>query len=155
MLLIWDNATRRRSQERVLIGADNPVARGDVKRKDKRREKETWREERKRERRESNKNKTWKNKTGRTTTLMRAMRWPTQGSPFPGSSCSLVGEDNFCSVAGPLRRRKTLVTASISSSSFRNSRWSTFPLAPLYLSVHPLCVSIIYNYFIEHSFMRC
>lgn len=42
-VLLKFETTRRveRVKERVLIGADNPVARGDVKREDKRREKET------------------------------------------------------------------------------------------------------------------
>lgn len=77
-------------KERALIGADNPVVRGDVKRggEETRRDETGWDEmdegrgeertraaERKREKggreRESDGNKTWKNKTGRTT-LMRA-----------------------------------------------------------------------------------
>lgn len=71
-------------KERALIGADNPVVRGDVKRGGEtgwdemdggRGEERTRAAERKREKggreRESDGNKTWKNKTGRTT-LMRA-----------------------------------------------------------------------------------
>lgn len=154
MLLKFETTRRVEGvKERVLIGADNPVARGDVKREDKRREKETWKEvreterEKEKERRQSDRNKTWKNKTGRTTTLMRATGWPTQRSPFPGSSCSLVGEDNFCSVAGPLRRRRTLVT--VSSRAYLHFVYlvstndpPSFWLRCLFLSVRSLCIFI-------------
>lgn len=112
MLLVWDNATRWRSQRTSLNWRRQSG--GPWQRETRRRE--PWKRNVKRRRRErenekerwqSNKNKTWKNKTGWTTALMRAIGWPTQGSPFPGSSCPfLSGKIIFVPPRDPFNARE-------------------------------------------------
>lgn len=158
MLLVWDNATRWRSQRTSLNWrrqSGGPWQRETRRREPWKRNVKRRRREREneKERRQSNKNKTWKNKTGRTTALMRAIGWPTQGSPFPGSSCPfLSGKIIFVPPRDPFNAREDWwqplfePTSSLSFSLSRAPPNNLWLRATSFFSLFAFCVSIFYNF---------